>query len=114
MGLWKATQTCYVQGVLLEGGGIISLTDEQEKAEKLGKYAEEVPDERALRRDPNSKKKTKIGNKNLTKVSESAVAGVEGKAIDEGMILYPPVSSGVEKKAAPADGVHATTFQHTR
>jgi hypothetical protein len=113
MGLWKATTGCYVQGVLLEGGGIIELNEEQERAEKLGKFAEEAPDRKALRRDPESKAKVKIGNKNLVKVSKSAVAGMEGKGLDDGMILYPPQKSPIEQGQTSGD-VHPTQFQHVR
>lgn len=114
MSLWQAITTTYVQGVLLEGNGIIELTDEQEKAEKLGKYAEEAPDLKAKRKDPASKKTIKVGNKNLVKVTRAAVAGQEGKPLDEGMILYPPAKSPIEKMAAQSGDVHATTFQHVR
>lgn len=113
MGLWRAVNTCYVQGVLLEGNGIIELTDEQEKAEKLGKYADKVPDQKALRRDPASKKTVEIGNKNLVKATRSSIEGQDGKPLDDGMILYPPAKSPVERGQSNGD-VHATTFQHTR
>lgn len=113
MALWRAITTCYVQGVLLEGNGIIELTDEQEKEEQLGKYAVEVPDMKALRRDPKSTKTIKQGNKNLVKVSRSAVAGQEGQAIDDGMILYPPAKNPVERGQGNGD-THATQFQHVR
>lgn len=111
--LWRAITTCYVQGVLLEGNGVIELTDEQEKAEKLGKYAEEVPDQKALRRDPASKKTVKIGNKNLVKVTRSAVAGQDGQPLEDGMILYPPAKSPIalgEKRGE----TNATRFQTNR
>ncbi len=111
--LWRAITTCYVQGVLLEGNGIIELTDEQERQEKLGKYAEEKPDEKALRRDPNSKKTIKIGNKNLVKVTRAAVAGQDGKPIDEGMILYPPTKSPIAMGEQRGEA-HATQFQTNR
>ena len=111
--LWRAIQTCYVQGVLLDGNGIIELTDEQEKAEKLGKYAEEVPDEKALRRDPASKKTIKIGNKNLIKVNRSAVAGQEGQALDDGMILYPPAMNPVQRGQQHGNA-NPTQFQNVR
>ena len=111
--LWRAITTCYVQGVLLEGNGIIELTDEQERQEKLGKYAEERPDEKALRRDPNSKKTIKIGNKNLVKVTRAAVAGQDGKPIDEGMILYPPAKSPIAVGEQRGEA-HATQFQTNR
>jgi len=113
MGLWRAIQTCHVQGVFLEGNGVIELTDEQEKAEKIGKYAEEVPDRRALARDPNSKKTVKIGNKNLIKVNRAAVAGQDGKPLEDGMILYPPAKSPIERGQQNGEA-HPTTFQHTR
>lgn len=113
MALWRAINQCYVQGVLLDGDGIIELTDEQEKAEKLGKYAEEAPDRKAQMRDPNSKKMIKIGNKNLVKVNRSAIAGQDGKPLDDGMILYPPAKSPIERGQANGD-VHPTQFQHTR
>ncbi len=111
--LWRAINTCYVQGVLLEGNGIIELTDDQEREEQLGKYAVEVPDTKALRRDPKSTKMLKQGNKNLIKVNRSAVAGQDGHAIEDGMILYPPAKSPVERGNSNGD-THATVFQHTR
>ena len=111
--LWRAITTCYVQGVLLEGNAGIELTEEQEKAEKLGKFAEEVPDERALRRDPASKKTVKIGNKNLIKVTRSAIAGQDGKPLDEGMILYPPAKSPIAVGEQRGEA-HATQFQTNR
>ena len=111
--LWRAITTCYVQGVLLEGNAVIELTEEQEKAEKLGKFAEEVPDERALRRDPASKKTVKIGNKNLIKVTRSAIAGQDGKPLDEGMILYPPAKSPIAVGEQRGEA-HATQFQTNR
>jgi hypothetical protein len=114
MGLWKAITKCYVQGVLLDGEAIVELTDEQEKAEKLGKYAEAKPDQKALRRDPASKKTISVGNKNLVKVNRSAIAGAEGKPIDDGMVLYPPAKGPIERAASATGDVHATTFQHTR
>lgn len=114
MALWRAITTCYVQGVLLEGNGIIELTDEQEKQEQLGKYAVEVPDQKALRRDPNSKKTVKQGNKNLVKVNRSAIAGQDGSPIDEGMVLYPPAKSPIQRGEAPGGDVRATVFQTNR
>lgn len=111
--LWRAITTCYVQGVLLEGNGVIELNDEQEKAEKLGKYADEVPDQKALRRDAASKKTIKIGNKNLVKVNRAAVAGQDGQPLDDGMILYPPARNPVEHGNKNGDA-HATQFQHVR
>ena len=113
MAHWKAVNTCYVQGVLLEGEQVVYLTEEQEEAEGLGKFAKEVPDEKALRRDPASKKTVKIGNKNLVKVNRSAVAGKDGNTLDDGMILYPPTKSPVERGQASGD-VHPTQFQHVR
>ncbi len=114
MGLWRAIQTCYVEGVLLEGNGIIELTDEQERKAQLGKYAVEVPDQKALRRNPNSKKTEKQGNKNLIKVNRSAVAGQDGSPIDEGMILYPPAKSPIQRGDATGGDVRATVFQTNR
>lgn len=111
--LWRAITTCYVQGVLLEGNGIIELTDEQERQEKLGKYAEEIPDHKALRRDPNSKKMLKVGNKNLVKVARSAVSGQDGKPLEDGMILYPPFKSPVAQGDQRGEA-HATVFQTNR
>lgn len=113
MGLWKAVHTCYVQGVLLEGNGIIELTEDQEKEEQLGKYAIEVPDQKALRKDPKSTKTIKQGNVNLIKVNRSAVSGKEGQAIDEGMILYPPAKNPVERGDSHG-GANATQFQTVR
>lgn len=113
MGLWKAKATCYVQGVLLEGEAIIELTDEQEKEEGLGKYAKEVPDQKAIKLDPKSNKTVKIGNKNLVKVSRSSVDGVEGKPFEEGMILYPPAKARTQTGQVSGD-VHPTQFQTVR
>ncbi len=113
MALYRAIHTCYVQGVLLEGNGIIELTDDQEKEEQLGKYAVEVPDQKALRRDPKSTKTVKQGNKNLVKVNRSAIAGQEGQAIEDGMVLYPPAKTPVERGNSNGD-THSTQWQHTR
>lgn len=113
MAIWRAITTCYVQGVLLEGNGCIELTDEQEQQEGLGKYAKEIPDVKAQRRDPASKKTIKIGNKNLIKVTRSAVAGQDGKPLDDGMILYPPAKSPIAVGEQRGEA-HATQFQTNR
>jgi len=114
MAYWRAITTCHVQGVYLPGNSIVFLSDAQEKAEKLGKYAEKVPDQKALRRDATSKKTIEIGNKNLVKVKASEVAELEGKDID-GVVLFPPPESPVKKGSEPGiSGAHATTFQTIR
>ena len=113
MGLYKATNTCYVQGVLLEGEGYVELNEEQEREEKVGRFAEQIPDKKALARDPKSKKMITIGNKNLVPVKRSEIEGREGNPVDEGLILYPPLKRHKVGESS-GDGIHATTFQTNR
>lgn len=113
MSLWQATQLQYVLGVLLDPGGIISLTDEQEQQLKLGKYVEEVPDPKALKADPESKKKIKVGHKGLVRASKEVIAGLEGKPLEDGAILYPPAKP-TNMLGDNRGDFHATQFQNTR
>lgn len=88
--IWKATQECHIADVHMLPGQLIGLTEELEKKYKLGKFAEEIPDAKELRRDPSSKKKIKIGFQHLKAVKKGEIGDMEGEEVEEGMILYPP------------------------
>ena len=112
---YRAISDCYILNTYVPGNGIIGLTEDQEKQLKLGKHVEKKPDTKALMRDPKSKAVIQIGDKNLVKVKATEMAGMEGKPLEDGSILYPPVTSAVQVGNTPGvDGVHATQFQTVR
>jgi len=113
MTIYRIVNTCELFGSQYDAGGYVGLDEEQEKELMLGKYAKEVPDAQALRRDPSSKKTVKIGNKNLVKAKNSEISGQEGKPIDDGFISYPPAKNPVQQGMSRGD-THATQFQTVR
>jgi hypothetical protein len=114
MNVYKVVNTCEIFGSQYDAGGYVGLSEEQERQLKVGKFAEEVPDKKALARDPNSKAKVKIGNKNLVKARQSEIEGLDGKALESGAILYPPVGKPVLHGETPGAGLHPTQFQNVR
>lgn len=112
--LWKSVAECFVQNVHMQPNEYIELTEEQERQEKLGKFAEEKPDYKALALDPKSKKTVKIGNKHLVKAKRSDIEGIEGKPMEEGMILYPPPRNPVSVGESKGGEINATVFQTRR
>jgi len=114
MKYYRAIGQAFILGVLVDANAILGLTEEQERELKVGKFVEEKPDLKALRRDPNSKAKVKIGNKLLVACKQSEIEGIEGKALEEGFVLYPPAKSNIMVGEQRGGGTNATTFQVTR
>jgi hypothetical protein len=78
MSKYKAVKTCLFEGIMLRANQELFVPAKLERRHKLGEFVESRPDERALRRDPNSKKKIKIGFEHLLKIDDSRLPE-EGK-----------------------------------
>ncbi len=114
MTVYKIVNTCELFGSSYEAGAYIGLNEDQERELKVGKFVQEIPDQKALRRDPKSNAKIKVGNKNLVKAKESEIEGLDARALESGAILYPPQGNPIARGTSPGNGIHATQFQTMR
>lgn len=112
MKIYRAVREQYVLGVHMTANSYIGLSEANEKELKLGKFAVEVPDKRALERDPKSTAKIKKGYSGLELADASEVRNLEGHPVDEGFVLYPPPKA--MKVGDAQNGAHGTVWQETR